>query len=42
MSSDMLKLFHALGPGEAHSYIFPNPRGKGHLTRQAIGDVCRK
>ena len=42
VSSDTLKLFHALGRGEADSYVFPSPRGKGHLTRQAIGDVCRK
>ena len=42
VSSDTLQLFHALGRGEADSYVFPNPRGKGHLTRQAIGDVCRK
>ena len=42
VSSDTLKLFHALGRGEADSYVFPNHRGKGHLTRQAIGDVCRK
>ena len=42
VSSDTLQLFHALGRGEADSYVFPSPRGKGHLTRQAIGDVCRK
>ena len=42
VSSDTLQLFHALGRGEADSYVFPSPRGEGHLTRQAIGDVCRK
>ena len=42
VSSDMLELFQSLGRGEADSYVFPSPRGKGHLTRQVIGDVCRK
>ena len=42
VSSDTLELFHTLGRGEADSYVFPSPRGEGHLTRQAIGDVCRK
>ena len=41
-ASDMLELFQSLGRGEADSYVFPSPRGKGHLTRQVIGDVCRK
>jgi site-specific recombinase XerD len=42
VSSDTLALFEGLGRGEAEAYVFPSPRGKGHLTRQAIGDVCRK
>ena len=42
VSSDTLALFEGLGGGEAEAYVFPSPRGKGHLTRQAIGDVCRK
>ena len=42
VSSDTLALFEGLGCGEAEAYVFPSPRGKGHLTRQAIGDVCRK
>ena len=42
VSSDTLELFQSLGRGEADSYVFPSPRGEGHLTRQAIGDVCRK
>ena len=42
VSGDTLALFEGLGRGEAEAYVFPSPRGKGHLTRQAIGDVCRK
>ena len=42
VSSDTLELFQSLGRGEADSYVFPSPRREGHLTRQAIGDVCRK
>ena len=42
VSSDTLELFQSLGRGEADSYVFPSPRGERHLTRQAIGDVCRK
>ena len=42
VSSDTLELFQSLGRGEADSYVFPSPRRKGHLTRQAIGDVYRK
>ena len=42
VSSDTLELFQSLGRGEADSYVFPSPRGEGHLTRQSIGDVCRK
>ena len=30
------------GFGDAEDFVFPSPRGAGHLTRQAIGDVCRK
>ena len=32
-SSDTLQFFYALGRGEADSYVFPSPRGQGHLTR---------
>ena len=42
VSSDTLELFQSLGRGEADGYVFPSPRGEGHLSRQAIGDVCRK
>ena len=42
VSSDTLALFESLGRGETEAYVFPSPRGKGLLTRQAIGDVCRK
>ena len=42
VSSDTLALFESLGRGETEVYVFPSPRGKGHLTRQAIGDVCPK
>ena len=42
VSGHTLELFESLGRGEAEAYVFPSPRGKGHLTRQAIGDVCRK
>ena len=42
MSSDTLELFKPLGPGEAYGHVFPSPRGEGHLSRQVIGDVCRK
>ena len=42
ISSDSLALFEQLGRGEASSIVFPSSRRKSHLTRQAIGDVCRK
>ena len=42
VSSDRLQLFQSLGRGEADSYVFPSPRRDGHLTRQAIGQICRK
>ena len=42
VSSDTLELFQSLGRGEADSYVFPSPRRDGHLTRQAIGQICRK
>ena len=42
ISSDSLALFEQLGRGEASSFVFPSSRRKSHLTRQAIGDVCRK
>lgn len=42
VSSDTLELFQSLGRGEADGYVFPRLRVERHLTRQAIGDVCRK
>ena len=42
ISGDTLALFERLGRGENRSFVFPSPRTRGHLTRQAIGDVCRK
>ena len=42
VSSDTFEPFQSLGRGEADGYVFPSPRGKGHLTRQAVGDVCRR
>ena len=42
VSSDTVALFEGLGRGESESYVFPSPRGKGPLTRQAIGQICRK
>ena len=42
VSTDTIALFESLGRGEDDSYLFPSPRCKAHLRRQAIGDVCRK
>lgn len=42
ISGDTLALFERLGRSENCSFVFPSPRTGGHLTRQAIGDVCRK
>ena len=42
VSPATLGLFQELGRGDAEDFVFPSPRGAGHLTRQAIGDVCRK
>ena len=42
VSAATLGLFQELGRGDAEDFVFPSPRGEGHLTRQAIGDVCRK
>ena len=42
VSSNTLALFEGLGRGEAEASVFPSPLGKGHLTRQVIGDVCSK
>ena len=33
VSSDTLELFKSLGRGEADGYVFPSPRGEGHLSR---------
>lgn len=42
ISPATLELFQGLGRGDAEEFVFPSPRRDGHLTRQAIGDVCRK
>ena len=42
VSSATLELFEGLGRGADEEFVFPSPRRDGHLTRQAIGDVCRK
>ncbi|WP_392345434.1 tyrosine-type recombinase/integrase [Parasynechococcus sp.] len=42
VSPATIGLFQDLGRGDAEDFVFPSPRGAGHLTRQAIGDVCRK
>ena len=42
VSGHTLKLFESLGRGEAEAFVFPSPRREGHLTRQAIGQICRK
>ena len=42
VSGHTLELFESLGCGEAEAFVFPSSRRKGHLTRQAIGQICRK
>ena len=42
ISPATLGLFQGLGRGSDEEFVFPSPRGEGHLSRQAIGDVCRK
>ena len=42
VSPATLGLFQGLGRGSDEEFVFPSPRRDGHLTRQAIGDVCRK
>ena len=42
VSSATLELFEGLGRGADEEFVFPSSRRDGHLTRQAIGDVCRK
>jgi len=42
VSSDTLALFESLGRNETDHFVFPSPRCNRHLTRQAIGDLCRK
>jgi len=42
VSRDTLALFESLGRSETGNFVFPIPRRNRHLTRQAIGDVCRK
>ena len=42
ISPATLDLFQGLGRGSDEEFVFPSPRGEGHLSRQAIGDVCRK
>ena len=42
ISPATLELFQGLGRGDAEEFVFPSRRRDGHLTRLAIGDVCRK
>ena len=42
VSPATFELFEGLGRGAYKEFVFPSPRRDGHLTRQAIGDVCRK
>ena len=42
VSPATLGLFQGLGRGSDEEFVFPSPRRTGHLSRQAIGDVCRK
>ena len=42
VSPATLELFEGLGRGADEEFVFPSPWRDGHLTRQAIGDVCRK
>ena len=42
VSPATLGLFQGLGRGSDEEFVFPSPRRAGHLTRQAIGDVCHK
>ena len=42
VSGHTLELFESLGRGSDEEFVFPSPRRDGSLTRQAIGDVCRK
>ena len=42
VSPATLGLFQELGRSDAEDFVFPSPRRTGHLSRQAIGDVCRK
>ena len=36
VSAATLDLFQELGRGDEEDFVFPSPRGEGHLTRQAI------
>ena len=42
VSPATLGLFQGLGRDSDEEFVFPSLRRTGHLTRQAIGDVCRK
>ena len=42
VSPATIGLFQELGRGDAEDFVFPSPRRDRHLSRQAIGDVCRK
>ena len=42
IASATLGLFQGLGRGSDEEFVFPSPRRDGHLTRQAIVDICRK
>ena len=39
VSSDMIKLFQLVGPGDAYVYVIQSLRGKAHPTQQEIGNV---
>ena len=42
VSGGTLSLFESLGRKEEDHYLFPSNRRAGHLSRQAIGTICRK
>ena len=42
ISPATLGLFQGLCRGSDEQFVFPSPRRTGHLSRQAIGDVCLK
>ena len=42
VSAATVDLFESLSRQSDGEYLFPSPRRDGHLSRQAIGDICRK